>query len=246
MTGPLAGRTALVTGSSSGIGRAVAETLAARGARVLVSGRDAAKTEAVVASIMAAGGEAQALVADLTTPDGLAVLTARDDVDILVNNAGIYYFVPTPATDAAMLDALLDLDLRVPFLLGQALLPKMAAQGRGSVVNVSTISATFGQPTSAAYGAAKAGLESLTRAWAAEFGPAGVSVNAVSPGPTLTPGTAPFGQVLDALTGAYPLGRPLRPEEVADAIAYLAGADYLHGATLVIDGGATVVAPAPR
>ncbi|MFT4122839.1 MAG: SDR family oxidoreductase [Microbacteriaceae bacterium] len=145
-----------------------------------------------------------------------------------------------------MFDLLLELNLRVPFLLGRALIPKMAERGGGSVVSVSTAAARIGTATSAAYGAAKAGLESLTRAWAAEYGPHGVSVTAVAAGPTRTPGTEAAAPVLTRLAAAYPAGRLLEPGEVADAIAYLAGAPYLHGAILTVDGGASVVAPSAR
>lgn len=240
------GRTALVTGSTSGIGRAAAETLAARGAQVIVTGRDAAKAQEVVAGITTADGTARAVIADLAEPAGIATLTALEDVDILVDNAGFYRFLPTALTDEALFDAFVGTNLRAPFLLGQALIPKMVERGGGAVVNVSTIAARIGTTTSAAYGAVKAGLDSLTRAWAAEYGPVGVRVNAVSVGPTLTPGTEPAAAALEGLTRAFPLGRPLHPAEVADAIAYLAGADYLHGATLAVDGGASAVAPSPR
>jgi len=242
----LHGRTALVTGSTSGIGRAAAETLAARGAHVIVTGRDPVKAEAVVAGIVSAGGSARAVIADLAEPADIAALAALDDVDILVNNAGTYRFVPTSVTDEALFDSLVGTNLRAPFFLGRALIPRMVDRGGGVVVNVSTIAARVGTATSAAYGAAKAGLESLTRAWASEFGRAGVRVNAVAAGPTHTPGTDAFLPVLQGLTAATPSGRPLRPQEVADAIAYLTEADYLHAATLVVDGGASSVAPLPR
>lgn len=239
-------RTALVTGSTSGIGRATAEALAARGADVIVTGRDPERADAVVTAITASGGSARAVIADLATPEGVSAFAALDGVDILVNNAGFYRFLPTAATDEALFDAFVATNLRAPFLLGQALIPRMVERGGGAVVNVSTVAARVGTTTSAAYGAVKAGLESLTRAWAAEYGPAGVRVNAVSVGPTLTPGTEPAKAALEGLTRAFPLGRPLRPAEIADAIAYLAGADYLHGATLAVDGGISAVAPSPR
>jgi NAD(P)-dependent dehydrogenase (short-subunit alcohol dehydrogenase family) len=242
----LEGRIALVTGSTSGIGRASAEALAALGAQVIVTGRDAAKAETVVAGIAAAGGTARAVIADLADPAGVAVLAALEDVDILVGNAGFYRFLPTALTDEALFDAFVAINLRAPFLLGRALIPRMVERGGGAVVNVSTVAARIGTTTSAVYGAVKAGLESLTRAWAAEYGPVGVRVNAVAVGPTLTPGTEPAATALEGLTRAFPLGRPLLPAEVADAIAYLAGAEYLHGATLAVDGGASAVAPSPR
>lgn len=119
----------------------------------------------------------------------------------------------------------------------------MAERGGGAIVNVSTMVAEFGMAGMGLYGSSKAALELLTKSWAAEFGPRGVRVNAVSPGPTRTPGTAGMGAGLDQLAAGGPAGRPASPEEIADAIVYLATdrASFVHGAVLPVDGGRVAV-----
>ncbi|MEU4622617.1 SDR family NAD(P)-dependent oxidoreductase [Actinoplanes sp. NPDC023801] len=238
----LDGRTAIVTGATAGIGRAIAEVFAAHGASVLVVGRDAGRAGEVVDGIKAAGGDARAVLTDLRHPDAVdRVVTAMPEPDILVHNAGVYPFRSTPGTDPETFDAAVDINLRVPFFLTAALAPGMVARGHGKIVNITTIGAYVGTPVTAAYGATKAGLELLTRAWAAEFGPHGVNVNAVAPGPTDSFGMAGMRDGMLAMTAAVPAGRPARPEEVAAAALYLAGpdADYLHGTTITVDGGRT-------
>jgi NAD(P)-dependent dehydrogenase (short-subunit alcohol dehydrogenase family) len=115
----------------------------------------------------------------------------------------------------------------------------MAGRGAGAIVNVSTMVAQFGVDGMALYGSSKAALELLTKAWAAEFGPEGVRVNAISPGPTRTEGTASMGEALDQLASLAPAGRPAGPEEIASAIVYLASDEtsFIHGAVLAVDGG---------
>jgi NAD(P)-dependent dehydrogenase (short-subunit alcohol dehydrogenase family) len=249
----LDGRTALVTGSTSGIGRAVAGLLAARGAHVIVSGRDAGRGHEAVATIRAGGGRADFLPADLTAPANLtapADLTApaalaeraldlTGQVDILVNNAGVFTFGPTSATTPAAFDALYDVNVKAPYFLVQALAPAMVERGSGSIVNVLTGAAHRGAPAAGLYGSSKAALLLLTRGWAAEFGPSGVRVNAVSPGPIRTEGTG-NGAGLDQVAAALPARRLGEPHEVAAAVAFLAGdeAAYVHGAILPVDGGA--------
>jgi NAD(P)-dependent dehydrogenase (short-subunit alcohol dehydrogenase family) len=241
----LTGTTALVTGATSGIGRAAAVLLARRGAHVLVSGRDAARGDAVVAKIREAGGKADFVFADLADADSVRALARQavelggGHVDILVNNAGVFPFGPTPDTSDEDIDAVYAVNVKAPFILVGELAPAMAARGKGAIVNLLTMVAQFGIAGMALYGSSKAALGLLTKAWAAEFGPSGVRVNAVSPGPTRTEGTEPMGDQLDVLASVAPAGRPAAPEEIASAISYLAGdeASFVHGAVLDVDGG---------
>ena len=241
----LTGKRALVTGATSGIGKATALALAAAGATVAVSGRDKEKGQAVVDAIRATGGSAVFVAADLVNAEAALDLVSRTietlgaDVDILVNSAGVFPFGPTESHDEATFDAVYALNVKAPWFLVAALAPAMAARGAGSIVNVSTMVAQFGVDGMALYGSSKAALETLTKAWAAEFGPRGVRVNAVSPGPTRTEGTAVMGEALDQLASLAPAGRPASPEEIASAIVYLASdeASFIHGAVLPVDGG---------
>lgn len=249
MTQDFAGRTALVTGGNSGIGRAVAGQLARRGAHVVISGRDIARGSRAVDEIRADGGTAdfvQADLADLTSVRSLAkqaIELGGGQVDVLINNAGIFPFGPTASVPESDFDAVYAVNVRAPFYLVAELAPLMAARGSGAIVNVTTVVAYVGMAGMAAYGSSKAAVELLTRAWAAEFGPAGVRVNAVSPGPTRTEGTAVMGENLDNLAGTTPLQRVGAPDEVAEGIVFLASdaASLIHGATLPIDGGRLAV-----
>jgi NAD(P)-dependent dehydrogenase (short-subunit alcohol dehydrogenase family) len=241
----LTGKTALVTGATSGIGKATALALARAGAVVAVSGRDKDKGQAVVDAIGAAGGSAVFLPADLVDGAAATDLAARATealggrVDILVNNAGVFPFGPTASLDEATVDTAYALNVKAPWFLVAALAPAMAERGRGAIINVTTMVADFGVDGMALYGSSKAALTLLTKAWAAEFGPAGVRVNAVSPGPTRTEGTAVMGEALDQLASLAPAGRPATPEEIAAGIVFLAGDDasFVHGAVLAADGG---------
>jgi NAD(P)-dependent dehydrogenase (short-subunit alcohol dehydrogenase family) len=131
------------------------------------------------------------------------------------------------------------INVKAPFLLTAAYAPAMAEKGGGAIVNVSTMVASRGMAGMAAYGASKAALESLTRSWAAEYGPRGVRINAVAPAPILTPASEPLAEMLPSLTAAIPLRRAAQPIEVAQAIAYLCGDDagYVTGAVVPVDGG---------
>ena len=241
----LAGSTALVTGATSGIGRATAVLLAQRGAHVLVSGRDAARGDAAVSAIRAAGGKADFIAADLADGESVRALARQaielggGHVDILVNNAGVFPFGPTPDASDAEIDTVYAVNVKAPFILVGKLAPAMAARGHGAIVNVLTMVAHFGVAGMALYGSSKAALTLLTKAWAAEFGPSGVRVNAVSPGPTRTEGTAPWATSWTSSRPLAPAGRPAAPEEIATAISYLAGdeASFVHGAIIDVDGG---------
>jgi NAD(P)-dependent dehydrogenase (short-subunit alcohol dehydrogenase family) len=241
----LAGSTALVTGATSGIGRATAVLLADRGAHVLLSGRDQARGEAAVAAIRAAGGKADFISAELADAASVRALARRatelggGHVDILVNNAGIFPFGTTAETPDEDIDSVFAVNVKAPYILVGELAPAMAARGKGAVVNLLTMVAQFGIAGMGLYGSSKAALTLLTKAWAAEFGPSGVRVNAVSPGPTRTEGTEPMGSQIDVLAAMAPAGRPAAPEEIASAVSYLAGdgASFVHGAVLDVDGG---------
>jgi NAD(P)-dependent dehydrogenase (short-subunit alcohol dehydrogenase family) len=235
----------LVTGATSGIGKETAIALARAGATVAVSGRDKEKGQEIVNRILATGGSAVFVAADLVDADAAIDLAARatealgGQVDILVNSAGVFPFGPTESQDEATFDSVYALNVKAPWFLVAALAPKMAERGSGSIVNVSTMVAQFGADGMALYGSSKAALELLTKAWAAEFGPRGVRVNAVSPGPTRTEGTEVMGEALDQLASLAPAGRAARPEEISSAIVFLASdeASFVHGAVLPVDGG---------
>ncbi|HEV3310200.1 MAG TPA: SDR family oxidoreductase [Chloroflexota bacterium] len=241
----LHGKTALVTGATSGIGKATALALAAAGANVAVSGRDKEKGWAVVESIRAAGGSATFLAADLLDAGAAQDLAARATeelggrVDILINDAAAFPFGPTQSFDEATVDSVYALNVKVPWFLVAALAPAMAERGSGAIVNVSTMVASFGVDGMALYGSTKAALELLTKAWAAEYGGRGVRVNAISPGPTLTEGTAGMGDALFQLASLAPAGRPAAPDEIAAGIVFLVSdqASFVHGAVLAADGG---------
>ena len=179
----LEGLSALVTGATSGIGRAAAEELGRRGAEVVVHGRDPVRGTAVAATITAEGGTARFVAADLSDPAQLDDLAGHADaVDVLVNNAGFSWFGPTADLDVATFDRLFAANVRAPYFLVAALAPKMAARGSGSIINIASMAGQIGLAGGAAYGATKATLASMTRSWAAEFSPAGVRSMPSPPG----------------------------------------------------------------
>jgi NAD(P)-dependent dehydrogenase (short-subunit alcohol dehydrogenase family) len=234
----LEGKVALVTGATSGIGRAAAVQLAAQGATVIVHGRDSTRGAAVVKEIEDAGGSARFVGADLGEPAEAVRLAAEvGEVDILVNNAGFAWFGPTEELAANTLTQLFAANVQAPYLLVSALAPKMVARGHGVIVNVASRAGIVGQPTTAAYGATKAALTSLARSWSAEYGPAGVRVNSISPGPVYT--NAAERELFDSLGTTTVLGRAGEPQEVADLIGFLASprASFITGADVPIDGG---------
>ena len=238
------GKTVLVTGSTSGIGRGAAEQFGSRGADVIVTGRDETRGCEVVAAIEADGGTARFIAADLSRPEGVQRLAdAAGDVDVLVNNAGIFPFGASHEIPIDQVRAVFEFNVLAPFALVAASVPGMIRRGSGAIVNVSTMVASFGNPGMSAYGASKAALELLTKAWAAEYCPCGIRVNTVAPGPTRTPGTAGAGDMIDTLAGTLPLRRPADAREIASTIVYLASdeASFVTGAIVPADGGRVAV-----
>jgi NAD(P)-dependent dehydrogenase (short-subunit alcohol dehydrogenase family) len=238
----LDGSVALVTGATSGIGRAAAEELGRCGAELIVHGRDPGRASAVVDTITAQGGKARFVAADLADPAQLDHLAAQaGPVDVLVNNAGFSWFGPTADLEVATFDRLFAANVRAAYFLVAALGPQMAARGSGSIISLGSMAGQIGLAGGAAYGATKATLAAMTRSWAAEFSPSGVRVNAVAPGPVLTNGAAP--DRIEALGATTLLSRPAQPGEIASVIAFLASpkASYITGAVIAVDGGRTAI-----
>jgi NAD(P)-dependent dehydrogenase (short-subunit alcohol dehydrogenase family) len=241
--------TALITGGTSGIGRATANKLAQLGIHVLVVGRSAERGKKTVDEIRAAGGKADFISADLQdaasarTVAKKAIELGNGHVDILVNNAGIYPFGPTHEMTEEQFDRVFSINVKVPYFLVAELAPLMAEKGKGAIVNLSTMAADYGAPGMSLYGSSKAAINLLTKTWAAEYGPRGVRVNAVSPGPTLTEGTEAVGEGLEQLAAQGPAGRPATADEIAEAIVFLATerASFIYGAKLAVDGGRTAI-----
>ncbi|MDB4941597.1 MAG: family NAD(P)-dependent oxidoreductase [Labilithrix sp.] len=242
--GILDNQTALVTGATAGIGRAIALSLAREGAAVIVHGRDARRGQETVAEIEAAGGKARFIGADLAQPDEVARLAKEAGaVDILVNNAGISAFGPTAQLPLETYDALFDSNVRAPFLLVAALAPGMVARGKGNIVNIGSMAGSLGLAGGAAYGATKAALQLLTKSWAAELGASGVRVNAVSPGPVHVGGDQPVNDLISGLATTTAMKRHALPAEIAEAVTFLVSprASYVTGANLAVDGGRTAI-----
>jgi NAD(P)-dependent dehydrogenase (short-subunit alcohol dehydrogenase family) len=241
--------TALITGGTSGIGLATAKKLAQLGIHVVVVGRNENRGKRAVDEIRAAGGEADFISSDLRDAASArevakrAVNLGNGRVDILINNAGIFPFGPTDEMTEEQFDSVYSLNVKAPYFLTAELAPLMAKRGKGAIVNVSTMVADYGAPGMSLYGSSKAAINLLTKTWAAEYGPKGVRVNVVSPGPTRTEGTEAMGEGLEQLAAQAPAGRPAAADEIAEAIVFLATdrGSFIYGAKLAVDGGRTAI-----
>jgi len=248
VTAPLADRVPVVTGTSSGIGRAVAVELGRRGAAVVVTSREQTRADATAAVIQGQGGRASALPVELTEPGAAQALVAHATarfgrLDVLVNNAGAGQVAASETLAPADFRRIIDLDLAAPFECAQAAARVMLAAGRGVIVNVSSLTGHLGLARRAAYSAAKHGLEGLTKTLAAEWSPRGVRVVSVAPAyveTELLAGTMAAGGFSAADVAARtPLRRLAEPEEVARVVAFLASDDasYITGSSILVDGG---------
>jgi NAD(P)-dependent dehydrogenase (short-subunit alcohol dehydrogenase family) len=241
--------TALISGGTSGIGRATAKKLALLGIHVLVVGRSAERGNSTLDEIRAAGGKADFISSDLRDAASArevarkAIELASGHVDILINNAGIYPFGPTHEMTEEQFDRVYSLNVKAPYFLVAELAPLMAKRKKGAIVNLSTMAADYGAPGMSLYGSSKAAINLLTKVWTAEYGPNGVRVNAISPGPTRTEGTDAMGKDLEQLAAQGPAGRPATADEIAEAIVFLATdhSSFIYGAKLAVDGGRTAI-----
>ena len=235
----LNGRVALVTGGSRGIGAAIAAALAEAGAAVAVNYRErAAEAEAVVAAIKSKGGRAIAVAADVSRAAAVAemvdhVAFALGPIDILVNNAGVAIVRGIDDLTEADFDATISVNLKSAFLCTQAVLPAMRARKWGRIVNISSGAARGAGAIGVHYNASKAGMEGLTRGYAARLVKEGITVNAVAP--SLIETDMMRGRA--DLAARIPLGRLGQPDEVAQAVLMVLGNDYMTGQTVMLNGG---------
>jgi NAD(P)-dependent dehydrogenase (short-subunit alcohol dehydrogenase family) len=241
----LEGRTAVVTGASRGIGAATARGLDGAGAQVALVARDADALGRVARELT---HQPLVVPADLRDADAAQRIADHvldefgSTVDVLVNNAAAAARLPTTEIDAPLIDELLAVNVRAPLLLIAAFIPAMVARGRGSIVNLSSVSGLVGTPNRAAYAASKGAIDAATRSLALELGPSGIRVNSVAPGvvdTALWARNKAIPGVVESIEAQTPLRRWATPEDIADVIVFLAGdaARFITGETICVDGG---------
>ncbi|MDB5099277.1 MAG: 3-oxoacyl-[acyl-carrier-protein] reductase [Cyanobacteria bacterium RYN_339] len=234
-----------ITGGGRGIGRETALLMAREGARVAVVDRDAAPAQAVVDEIVAAGGEAVAQAADVSKRDGVeaavaGVLAKFGRIDVLINNAGITMDSTLAKMTEDQFDRVIDINLKGVFNCTQAVLPTFLAQGKGKIINASSVVGQYGNFGQTNYAATKAGVIGMTKTWAKELARKGITSNAVAPGFIFTDMTALMPEkVLDVMKDKTPLGRLGMPGDVAKVYLFLASddADFITGQVIGVDGG---------
>jgi peroxisomal 2,4-dienoyl-CoA reductase len=264
------GQVALITGGGSGIGRGIADVLAALGAHVVLASRKLERVEGAAAEIRASGGLASAVAVDVREPERVAAMVAsvkeaQGRIDLLVNNAAGNFYAPSESLTANAWKSVIEIDLNGTFFCSQAVLPVMREQGGGSIVNISMTLHYRGWPLMAHATAAKAGIDALTRTLALEWAPYGVRMNAVAPGPIPTEGVRkaftppPTAEgvpdvfaIEKAMEGyartAIPLQRWGAPADIGNMVAFLASpaGSWITGAIMVVDGGEWLAKPQPR
>jgi gluconate 5-dehydrogenase len=246
----LDGKVALITGSTRGLGWAMAEAMAERGAHVVITGRDDAEVGERASSLVGRGYSAEGRAGDLTDLDGAVagidqLVEARGRLDILVNNAGVNARAPIEDFTRDDWERVLHVNLHAPFVLSQAAARHMKAAGRGRIINTGSIMGTVARPTIPAYVSSKGGLEALTKALAVELSPHGITVNAIGPGYVATEMNTALVEdpTFDAMVKEKtPVGRWGEPHEIAAAAVFLASdeASYITGQKLIVDGGMTI------
>lgn len=247
----LEGKVAIVTGGNAGIGEAVAKRFAAEGAAVVITGRRQSELDRVISGIRHNKGKGLAVAGSVTDEAHIKEVTQRaldslGRIDILVNNAGVGDFGKRiHETDDASWQLMLDVNLTGVFRMTRAVVSQMLKQGKGAIVNVSSVASLVGIPGAPAYAASKGGLDAFTRALAIDYARDGIRCNVVNPGLIDTPMAAPLmsnPDLLQPILTHYALRRPGTPEEVANMVLFLASdeAGWVTGGTFTIDGGMTV------
>ena len=249
----LEGKTALVTGGAYGIGFAIAEALAAAGAKIVFNCRSQSNLDKAMESYEAKGIQAQGYIADVTDEKQVAELVAKIEadlggVDILVNNAGIIKRIPMAEMSTEDFRQVVDIDLVGPFICAKAVIPGMLKKGHGKIINICSMMSELGRETVSAYASAKGGLKLLTRNICAEYGGANIQCNGIGPGYIATPQTAPlrerqpdgsrhpFDQFIISKTPAARWGEP---EDLMGPAVFLASdaSNFVNGHILYVDGG---------